>query len=243
MISERDIAEKFSVIWKQNFPLLSPNFIRVFNETQIEVVNPNPVSTVDDVRYDLVSEAAFNYSKIIFENKIKAVDFLSDKNNLDLLIVQTLKDIGKDETHVAVDSILTENELQEIIKLSDNTLEFIDKTKGKDITFKPKLKGYGFISDLEADLSIDDTLFEIKTVTRNFKSSDLKQLFIYLALRQVSDSSNWKYAGLYNPRKGTFGKFNVKNIIYNLSGGKTTNEAFENLLNGLVRDMEIDSKF
>ncbi len=243
MISERDIAEKFSVIWKQNFPLLSPNFIRVFNEAQIEVINSNPVQTTEDVRYDFVSEAAFNLSEILFENKAKSSDFVSDKKNLDELIEQTVKVIGKKGNYAAEDLNLNENELQEIIKIADNILEFIDRTKGEDITFRPKLKGYGFISDLEADLSIDDTLYEIKTVTRNFKSSDLKQLFIYLALRQVSESSNWKYAGLYNPRKGIYGKFNVKNIIYNLTGGKTTNEAFENLLNGLVRDMEIDSKF
>ena len=86
-------------------------------------------------------------------------------------------------------------------------------------------------------------MYEIKTVNRNFKSSDLKQLFIYLALRQVSEEENWKYAGLYNPRKGTYCKFNVKSLIYNLTGGQTPNETFDNLLNGLVRDIEIDSTF
>ena len=100
-----------------------------------------------------------------------------------------------------------------------------------------------FIPDLIADLSISDTLFELKTVNRNFKSSDLKQLFIYIALRQVSEKENWRYAGLYNPRKGTYCKFNIKSLIFNLTGGKTPNEAFENLLNGLNRDVEIDSRF
>src|SRR6185369_5114135 len=103
MISERDIAEKFSVIWKQNFPLLSPNFIRIFNETQIEVVNTNPVPTTDDVRYDLISESAFNLSEGVIKSNTKAIDFLSDKNNLDNLIAQTVKGIGKKGNYVAAD--------------------------------------------------------------------------------------------------------------------------------------------
>tara|TARA_B110000046_G_scaffold8836_1_gene8984 strand:- start:2892 stop:3314 length:423 start_codon:yes stop_codon:yes gene_type:complete len=138
---------------------------------------------------------------------------------------------------------LKKPEVEEIEKICENTLEFIKITKKKKVEFKPKLKGYSFIPDLTADLSIDDTLYEIKTVNRNFKSSDLKQLFIYLALRQVSEEENWKYAGLYNPRRGTYCKFNVKSLIYNLTGGRTPNETFDSLLNGLVRDIEIDSTF
>lgn len=243
MISERNIAEKFSVVWKQNFPLLTPNFMRVFNETQINLINTHSVLTTEEIRYDLVSEAAFNLSELVIRNKITAIDYFSDNKNFNNLIEQTAKVIWKTGSLLAEDIKLTDYEFQEILKISDNTIEFITKTKKETIEFRPKLKGYGFIPDLEADLSLDDTLYEVKTVTRNFKSSDLKQLFIYLALRQVSEGINWKYAGLYNPRKGTFCVFNVKSLIYNLTGGKTTNEAFETLLNGLVRDMEIDSIF
>ena len=43
MISERDISEKFSAIWKQNLPLMTPSFMRVFNEAQIKRINKNPI--------------------------------------------------------------------------------------------------------------------------------------------------------------------------------------------------------
>lgn len=243
MISERDIAERFSVIWKQSFPLLNSNFIKVFNDAQIELINTHPIITIDNVRYDLVSEAAFNLSEIIILNKIQPADFILDHKNIENLIEKTARTIWNSKSYAKTDLKLSEIEYQNILKISDNIIEFIRKIKGQNISFRPKLKGYGFIPDLEADLSIDDTLYELKTVTRNFKSSDLKQLFIYLALQQVSGNVNWKFAGLYNPRKGMFGKFDVKNLIYNLTGGKTPNEAFENLLNGLTRDIEIDSKF
>jgi hypothetical protein len=127
--------------------------------------------------------------------------------------------------------------------LAENICEFIFKTNGKFMEFRPQLKGYGLIPDLEADLVIDDTLYEIKTVTRNFKSIDLRQLFIYLALNHVSKGNNWKYGGLYNPRKGRSSKFNINHLVYNLSGGNPPSEAFETLLNGIVRDIQIDTRF
>jgi hypothetical protein len=243
MISERDIAEKFTVIWRQNFPLLTPNFIRVFNEAQLSKVNSHAIETNDEVRYDLVSETAFNLSEQLFLNKTTVDEFLSKSDNLKKLISRTAESIWTTGNYDQNDLVISESELEDIKLISANILEFIHKLNGTNVEFRPTLKGYGFIPDLEADLSIDNALFEIKTVKRNFKSSDLKQLFIYLALRQVSKAPNWQYAGLYNPRKGTYGTFNVSNLVFNLTGGSSPNETFENLLNGLIRDIEIDSKF
>ncbi len=168
---------------------------------------------------------------------------IADEKEQKRIIAETAKSIWKSDNYFESNLSISNIEKQEVISIAENTLEFIEKMGGQDVLFKPKLKGYSFIPDLIADLSISDTLFELKTVNRNFKSSDLKQLFIYIALRQVSEKENWRYAGLYNPRKGTYCKFNIKSLIFNLTGGKTPNEAFENLLNGLNRDVEIDSRF
>jgi hypothetical protein len=243
MINERNIAEKISAIWKQNFPMLTPNFIKVFNETHVNPINLNAVSINEGERYDLVSEASFNLAELVVQNNNTPGDYLSKPKNLNDLLYKTAQSIWKKGGQFTADIKLTNSELKDLLQLSNNILEFIQFTKKENIQFRPKLKGYGFISDLEADLSVDETLYEVKTVTRNFKSTDLKQLFLYLALRQVSEGNTWQYAGLYNPRKGTFTKFNVKKVIYNLSGGYTPNEAFGKLLDGLVRDIQIDTTF
>lgn len=243
MISERDIAEKFSVVWNQHFPMLTSNFIRVFNETQIKVSNSSSIPLVQNVRYDLICESAFNLAEILCNNNKTPEIYLSNKENLKVLIEHTAKGIWKNGNYTENNLELFESEVEEIIKISNNIIEFINTHKSSKLEFKPKLIGYGFIPDLTADLSIDDTLFEIKSVNRNYKSSDLKQLFIYLALQQVSQGENWEFAGLYNPRRGTYCKFNVKQLVYTLSGGKSPNEAFENLLSSLVRDIQIDSRF
>lgn len=242
MISERDISEKFSAIWKQNFPLLTPNFIRVFNDTQIRDINSKKVISLEEVRYDLVSETAFNLSEFAYLNSLTPLKAFTETAQIKI-IKETANSIWGNDNYKEDDLTISEIEKQEIISIAVNTLEFIEKIGSQDVLFKPRLNGYSFIPDIYADISIGDSLFEIKTVNRNFKSSDLKQLFIYIALRQVSDKESWKFAGLYNPKKGVYCTFNIGNLIYNLTGGKTPNEAFENLLNGLNRDIEIDSRF
>jgi hypothetical protein len=243
MISERDISEKFSAVWKQNLPLMTSSFMRVFNARQIMQINTVSIQTGEDIRYDIVAETSFNLSHIATDENKTIDELIADSERLKQIVTDTAKSIWTTGNYSDDDLKLTSEEIKEIHKICNNTIEFIKTIKVDKINFKPKLKGYSFIPDLTADISIDDTLFEIKTVNRNFKSSDIKQLFIYLALRQVSEESNWKYAGLYNPRKGTYCKFNIKSLIYNLTGGNTPNETFENLLNGLVRDIEVDSTF
>ncbi|MGQ1908258.1 hypothetical protein ACT3CE_00585 [Marinifilum sp. RC60d5] len=243
MITERDIAEKFSVVWKQHFPLLNSNFMRMFNESQVKQLNKIPIPIKENIKYDLVSEAAFILTNKLIENDCAIEEFLSDKTNLLDLITQTAFIIWKSGNYTKKDLVLSKVEIEEISSISKNIFEFIKINKKESVQFKPTLKGYGIFPDLEADISIDDTLYEIKTVNRNFKSSDLKQLFIYLALGQVSDNMIWNYAGLYNPRKGTYCKFNIKSMVNNLTGGLSPNETFENLLNSLDRDIQIDSRF
>ena len=180
MISERDISEKFTAIWKQNLPLMTPSFMRVFNLAQIKKINKNPIPNSEDIRYDIVAETSFNLSEIatVEDKKIKKI--IKDSKRLKKIVSETAKSIWTTGNYEKKDLKLKKPEVEEIEKICENTLEFIKITKKKKVEFKPKLKGYSFIPDLTADLSIDDTLYEIKTVNRNFKSSDLKQLFIYL---------------------------------------------------------------
>lgn len=243
MITERDIAEKFSVIWKQNFPMLTSNFMRVFNEAQVKAINSNIIPTKENVRYDIVSELAFNLAGKESNQEVIVDELNKDDVFTKELITETARTIWRSGNYTEGDLVLNVIEFEEVVSICKNILEFIEKMKIDNFIFEPKLIGFGPVPNLIADISIDDTLFEIKTVNRTFRSSDLKQLFIYLALKQVSGEVNWKYGGLYNPRKGLYCKFNVKGLVYNISGGKSTNESFENLLNSLSRDVEIDSKF
>lgn len=243
MISERTIAEKFSSIWKLSFPFLNSNFMRVFNESQVYNFEQTAIGKSDNIRYDLISECAFNIAAKSYK-KVSISDLMSDSEELDEIIKKTAKSIWSFDNYNVCDLTLNEEEVSQIIILSNNLLKFIDSHSTTEVTFRPKLKGFGFISDLEGDISISNILYEVKTVKRKFKTSDLKQLIIYLALRQADDNSrNWEYAGLYNPRTGAYSKFKVSSLISNITGGKTPNEAFDDFLDSLIRDIQVDSKF
>lgn len=243
MINERVISEKFNSIWKVNFPLLNSNFMRVFNERQVHKFEQLEVSTPNDVRYDLVAECAFNIVAKAYNN-CSIDDVISDSQKLNEIVKYTAQSIWLSGNYDKADFILNIGELDQIIQLSNNFLVFIDSHNPTAVNFKPSLKGFGFIPDLEGDLSIDNILYEVKTVKRKFKTSDLKQLSIYLALRQVDDNDkSWEYAGLYNPRTGAYSKFKVSSFVSSITGGKTPNEAFSDFLDSLIRDIQIDSKF
>lgn len=243
MINERVISEKFNSIWKISFPFLNSNFMRVFNERQVHKFEQLEVSMPNDIRYDLVAECAFNIVAKAY-NTCSVDDIICDSNILNAIVEYTAKSIWLSGNYNKTELILNKGEIDQVTQLSNNFLEFITSHNANTVNFRPSLKGFGFIPDLEADISIDNTLYEVKTVKRKFKTSDLKQLSIYLALRQVDDNhKSWEYAGLYNPRTGAYSKFKVSSFVSSVTGGKTPNEAFRDFLDSLIRDMQVDSKF
>jgi len=243
MISERDLAEKFTDIWKQHFPLLTASYMKLFNEAKPKTINQEIITNhSEEIRYDLVSQLAFNIVEKVSSRKIEYTDAWKEKK-LKPIIEQTASEIWRNGNLTYEDINLLEPEKIDCQKICNNIFEFLNKTTIKSSSFKPKFSGYGIISDLIGDLEIDDTLYEIKTVQRNFRSSDLKQLIIYLALSHVKGNKTWKYAGLYNPRKGIYCKFKVEKLIYDISAGKSTSESFKSLLDSFTREVNIDSRF
>jgi hypothetical protein len=134
MISERDISEKFSAIWRQHFPLLTPNFIRVFNDTQISEINTNKVIALEEVRYDLVSEAAFKLSELAFLNKKTPAETFAEAEQKKIIEI-TARSIWKSGNYSESDLTISDIEKQEIVLIADNTLEFIKKLDGQDVLF------------------------------------------------------------------------------------------------------------
>ena len=131
MISERDISEKFTAIWKQNLPLITPSFMRVFNLAQIKKINKNPIPNSEDIRYDIVAETSFNLSEIatVEDKKIKKI--IKDSKRLKKIVSETAKSIWTTGNYEKKDLKLKKPEVEEIEKICENTLEFIKITKKK----------------------------------------------------------------------------------------------------------------
>lgn len=242
MISERDVARRFSSVWTQVFPLLAPNFMSKFNQSKLEAVWQH--SEVESKGHpDVVSEMAFNIARIVHTENLFFHGIRNNAHLLSIAFQESIRTIQSSARVVYVPDELEPDEIEESILLAENIVNLTKIVSRDLVEFGPKLPGYGPINSCVADVSLGDTLFEVKTVNRNFRSKDLKQLLVYAALASVAGIERWRCAGLYNPRTCQYCKFEIENLVRNLSAYSTSKEAFQDLLELFVRDVQIDKPF
>ena len=246
MISEKSIASEFKGFWSESLPLLTPSFVRVFNEANLNDLTEYPQSEIKRVpigsqvqKHDLVAELAkLAHEKSVWINELKL-----DKNNIDKAYSSAVSFLRKYTTEDG-GIVLNEKEVEESLILAEQYDYFIGKQNSNNVEFSPQVAGAGFLGLCKADLSIDDTLYEVKTVSRNIAGKDIKQLLIYLSLQYSTGNRRWKYAGFYNPRKAQCYKFSIDHLIYRTSGGKSTSELFSDIIDFLCsRGVELDTAF
>ena len=68
------------------------------------------------------------------------------------------------------------------IRKNGETLPFTRQRPERYILyeFTPKIRGAGFLSECEADISIGPSLFEVKTAESKIAGKDIRQLLVYL---------------------------------------------------------------
>lgn len=224
--------------------------MRVFNESHVigmRTAQGNSVIAVpmqaDKNRSDLVAELAIHTTRLAMDRNVSVEGVYSNAELLEAAWRSSQVLIDRYEgRRPTVKFDLTDDEKLEARALALNFGEFLQCLKG-NIVFFPKIFGAGVIGECEADLAIGHTLFEIKTVNRNFQSKDLRQLLIYLALSSISGEQRWSDAGLMNPRRAVWCSFSVEPFVRLISGGRSLKEVSEELLAEISRDVQLDSVF
>lgn len=84
--------------------------------------------------------------------------------------------------------------------------------------FRPLLRGCGFIDASEADIIHGPVLFEIKTVDRTFRSTDVRQTITYAALNYAARQYEIDSVGLVNPRRGQVYQCSLDEACWEISG-------------------------
>jgi hypothetical protein len=231
--------------------MLTPSFMVLFNNSQLKpitdqfgdaVPNIDLGATTSDAGH--IAESAFYICKIANERGLRIADALrivslrTEASELALHWIQGARrsPIGS--------TVLDEIGWQQVEALCETYSHFLDAQPIKSFEFSPRLKGSGFLGECQADLSIGQHLFEIKTVTRNFSASDIRQLVVYLALDHANGKRRWKFLGLLNPRRGIYADISVDYILFRLSGGRSAPEVLDDVLKLLsARGMVADAKF
>ena len=92
------------------------------------------------------------------------------------------------------------------------------KNGGRKVVVRPIFYGCGFIDTSEGDVIFGDTLYEVKTVERTFRSSDVRQVLTYAALNSGSGQYSISRFGLFNPRRGNYCELDLDDVCVGISG-------------------------
>ncbi len=253
MISERTFASSFHDFWKELFPLLTPSTVHLLYSGHVERLNDEFKRPYKEISHNknvrdaaVVAEFAYFLAKEAIENNIPIRDVYNDTEYCEK-IQQTAIDLitRYDRKPETSDWHLNPSELEDGYQISIRYSSFVKMfQQSNKISFQLPIPGAGFLSPCSADLAIDDSLFEIKSVSRNLASADIRQLIIYLALSRIKNTYTWQNAGFFNPKKGTYLFFKVEDLIDTISGGKPAITIFDELIDYVcTSNVQIDSVF
>lgn len=253
VISERNLSRSFLGFWAELLPLLTPSFVHMFNEMyKSHLIDDKgalarkveKVSGISDSAF--VAEVAFYIAKLAAQKGASAVSACEDRTlaaSATHLAAATVAAYEGDANRLPDD--LTIAEYGEVLNLARNyDIFFREHSEIEAVTFNPLIRGAGFISSCEADIAIGSILYEVKTVTRNIASKDIRQLVIYLALQAATGERRWPTAGFFNPRRAVVHKFSVDDFISRMSGGRFSMDVFQDIINfAATREIDIDTIF
>jgi hypothetical protein len=253
MITERAFAASFHDFWQELLPLLTPSCVHILNtghEEHLEDVNGlelDPVDTNDETRdAAIVSEFAYHLAKEAFTRGLSVNEAFADRSVQSAAESAAFDLITRYEgDNVLPDATLNAAELDEGLQLATRYESFARIQGGPErFIFHAPIKGCGFLHACAADIVIGDYLVEVKTVKRTLAGKDIRQLVVYLALSSVAQVEPWRYAGFFNPRRSTFHRFRVHELINLMSGGKSVVDVYTELIDFTCSsDVQLDSIF
>lgn len=251
MISERAFSKSFASFWKELMPLLTPRFVSLFNHAYEKVLMSESghvlasVPMAQGIRPDMVAEFAFWGAQLVNERKLEPQVLVDDPEVLSEVSRKAFDVVQRYEgSRPVVFHPLSPTEIEEGLALVRNYAGLYGAFPGAACTFCPQFQGSGFLNAAEGDLSIGDTLIEIKTTTRNVSSKDLRQLITYLALDSAAGTTRWSHIGVFNPRRGTLHRAEANALLLRMSGGKPRIDVLNELVSFVqATDLVVDRNF
>jgi hypothetical protein len=244
VISERTLAYGFESFWREQFPFLTPLFIRNFNAGKKErIVTPEgvpvrPVPMSAEVQdFDLSTEIGFEIATERYRERIgQNGDEQAAVRRASSRIAALRKDAEwRDPLEADLKEGRTLAELYEFL--------FDSISAKEEVTFRPQIKGAGILNSMEADFCTARTLFEVKSVNRNLQSVDVRQLLCYLVAGLGSKEYAWEGYCFFNPRLAVSYTGSVNELLGYLSG-QNPSDAVADTMDALMhREELIEWKF
>lgn len=210
MISEKQFAESFAGFWNQCLPFLTPQSMAELNAKAVQMVDsegrdvlPLDATEPTDLN-DLVAETAFGMFAAAHRKgeSVRSISQISELcanvaeeafERIRVLRIYAGKEVP-DELQTFTDAV----------ELAIRLESFFERENIDSIVIQPKFPGCGILNTCFGDVHGSDCLYEIKTVERNIRSSDIRQVLGYCALNSKSHNYSIKSVCLLNPRRGQF---------------------------------------
>lgn len=222
LIDVSNFVSHYHAFWSDHTPT-SEHFVRRLNLQHTERwVAPIPVSTGR-------SRAAFVAELAFAQFVAKATE--PHKLPREAALLETIRRlVPLIEDRRTLEAPFSEEEESDIEQIVRNLTKFFFYHSVKDtIILRPRFVGCGYIDTFEGDIINGETLFEIRTVDRPFRSADVRQLVTYCALNHLSGQYRIKKMGVCNPRRGLYFEMNLDEVCYEISG-QTSQELFDALV-------------
>ena len=228
MISELNLSRSYTSFWNKTFPFLS----RVVRKLNLEKTHYEDYFNTDSEpkRRALVNETGFRLFENMVANRLRrSNDIPIDQKSLVLEKALTyVMRLEKVDPHDFKNH--SDNEVSEACTISDRLYDYFRSNEpGKELILSPMFKGCGILDSCYGDVLCGDTLYEIKSGERDFRSTDIKQLFVYCALGFLSKNYEIRNIGLINPRNGIYAIVPLKDAI-DIASGRSITETFGDLI-------------
>lgn len=230
MIDASTFAFSFNAFWHASAPTCE-HFVRRLNLSGLERQFA-PMSQVSKTRRRaLIAEYAFS----LFVERRRG-----GKTFADLTATAQAKRAWAETVHrlapysaqgLDIETPLDEQESTEVAEIAERLARVFDHSK--TAVLRPVFPGCGYVDASEGDVIFGSTLFEVKTVDRPVRSSDIRQTLTYAALNAVaSDPFDIRSIGLFNPRRGQFCDVQIDYICSEIAG-RPAQELFDVIVQAL----------
>lgn len=231
MISEKVFIKNFTGFWNSLFPLHNAFMKGVIMEcsqyqSEIEL-------NTSGRRFSFISEVGFQIFAQCKEHQISFGDITINSDLFKQVEGRCHEkfELFHDDDPTIRDS-LSRNEFDDAIKITQSLSK---KFPGNTVVVNPKFVGCGIIDTCYGDILSNNTLYEIKSVTRNFNIIDFRQLITYCALNYVSKKYNINSIGLYNPKRNMIYKIDLE-LFASAIAGATISDIYWDIVNFISRD-------
>ena len=235
MISARDFADTYTSFWQIATPtsetlIREANRVREHFAAPIETLtNPQTHSFVADVAFEMLRETYSPLQRSLLQPRRARARIKEIAQHRYAICAQS-------GSTWAVDVSNRTWVLSEAEALANRMADFFfEREVAVELLYQPRFRGCGIISDSFGDVIAGNTLYEVKTGDRPYRSVDLRQALVYAALNHAARDFTITHLALLNPRLGTFLKFDLESVTDQLAG-KAAAELFGDIVHFISAD-------